>query len=284
MSTELRGLASLAIAPLVTGRQRPARLAGLVRGALYLDLADRPDVIAIVASDATRLPNALAVPVPTAGHPFRGLTPRCPVTVGDGRVSAGALRITIAGTWDPRPSIGVPGRSELADRLIGLRGVIADSRASGITFPDRLLEACLRQDTGRARPEIASLIGRGPGLTPSGDDLLAGFLAALRLLGGDGTFADDCAAGIAMLAPSRTTALSAALLRLATSGQVCGEVAGLLRALAGGWPPLGAAVARLSAVGHTSGADLVRGVYIGGCAALAARGGPPPGALTVTHL
>lgn len=284
MSTEFHAMASVAIAPLVTGRPRPARLAGLVRGAVYLDFPAAPDVIAIVASDAIRLPNALALPMPTAGHPFREITRLCPVTVGGGRVSAGALRITIAGTWDPRPAIGVPGRSALASRLIGLRGLIADGRASGIAFPDRLLDACVRQDAGRARPEIDSLIGRGPGLTPSGDDLLAGFLAAMRLLGGDVTFADACAERIAMFARSRTTALSAALLHLAAAGQVCGEVAGLLRALADGWPPLGAAVARLSAVGHTSGADLARGVYIGGCAALAARGGRFPSAVTATDL
>lgn len=71
-----------------------------------------------------------------------------------------------------------------------------------------------------------------------------------------------------MLARSRTTALSAALLHLAASGQVCGEAPGLLQALVGGCPPLGAAAARLSAVGHTSRADLVRGVFIGGCRSL----------------
>lgn len=82
------------------------------------------------------------------------------------------------------------------------------------------------------------LIEHGRGLTQSGDDLLAGFLAAMRLLGGDATFANDCAARITVRARHRTMALSATLLRLAAAGQICAEMAGLLRALAGGLPPL----------------------------------------------
>lgn len=113
--------------------------------------------------------------------------------------------------------------------------------------------------------------------------MLAGFLAAMRLLGGDGTFADTCAAQITILAQRRTTVLSAALLRLAASGQVCAEMAGLLP-LADGSPPLGSAIVRLCAVGHTCGSDLTRGVYTGGCAALAARGGAPRGGVTVAGL
>lgn len=283
MTTELHGQASVPIAPLVTGAARPARLAGRVRGALYLELTDGPDVIAIVTRDATILPNAIALPVPAASDPFRAVTPGCPVTVGGGRVTAAGLHIRIAGTWDPRPVVGVPSQSALAGRLAALRGLITAAQAGGIAFPDHLLDACARQDTGRALPIAGSLIGRGPGLTPSGDDLLAGLLAAMRLLGGDRTFTDTCAARITTLAPRRTTALSAALLRLAAAGQVCVEVAGLLRALAEGRPPLGPAAARLAAVGHTSGADLARGVYAGGCAALAARG-RLPSACTVTGL
>jgi hypothetical protein len=78
MTTELCGVASAAIAPLVTGKQRPARLAGLVRGALYLDIAGSADVIALVASDATRLPNAVVLPVPAAGNLFRAVTRAAP--------------------------------------------------------------------------------------------------------------------------------------------------------------------------------------------------------------
>ena len=89
----------------------------------------------------------------------------------------------------------------------------------------------------------------------------------MRLLGGDGPFADTCAAQITILAQRRTTVLPAALLGLAASGHVCAEMAGLLLcALADGWPPLGSAIVWLCAAGHTCGADLTRGVYIGGWA------------------
>jgi hypothetical protein len=67
----------------------------------------------------------------------------------------------------------------------------------------------------RARPrfDLAGLVGRGKGLTPLGDDILVGYLAAAAL-------ARESRSGIAFaaLASSRTTALSGTLLRLAALG------------------------------------------------------------------
>jgi uncharacterized protein DUF2877 len=58
---------------------------------------------------------------------------------------------------------------------------------------------------------VTSLVGRGPGLTPLGDDILMGYLAGRALAGED-------VAAVAEDAARRTTALSATLLRLAARG------------------------------------------------------------------
>lgn len=65
------------------------------------------------------------------------------------------------------------------------------------------------------RPEldVDALIGRGPGLTPFGDDVLVGFFAAAALAGRAPTSAAAAAA-------LRTTALSGTLLRLAAEGEL----------------------------------------------------------------
>ena len=69
------------------------------------------------------------------------------------------------------------------------------------------------------------LLGLGPGLTPSGDDLLAGLLLGARAFG---VPLADLAEVIAEQAPRRTTALSARLLRHAIEGECVPEAAALV--------------------------------------------------------
>jgi hypothetical protein len=76
----------------------------------------------------------------------------------------------------------------------------------------------------RAQLDLANLAGRGPGLTPLGDDILVGYLAAMALAGASGTAVAACAAPT-----GPTTALSRTLLRLAARGalpEAALEVAG----------------------------------------------------------
>ncbi|MCP9971657.1 DUF2877 domain-containing protein [Actinomadura madurae] len=118
-------------------------------------------------------------------------------------------------------------------------------------------------------------MGLGPGLTPSGDDILCGLLVALRLVGEavrhGGTavrLADWLGAAVTADAGTRTTALAATLLHCAAGGHAGAEVTAVLRCVAG-HEPASAAVRRLLAVGHTSGADLAHGVLTGCRAVLA---------------
>jgi hypothetical protein len=104
----------------------------------------------------------------------------------------------------------------------------------------------------------AALVGAGPGLTPSGDDLLAAALVTAHATA-DPRLPRWRRSTRAALATRRTTAVSRALLHHALDGYACPELAGALVALCTEADP-GPAVGRLLAVGHSSGAALLSGV------------------------
>jgi hypothetical protein len=106
---------------------------------------------------------------------------------------------------------------------------------------------------GRAPdPYVLRLLGRGPGLTPLGDDLLAGLLVTLSACG-SAAF-EPAAAAVRAHAPARTTFVSAALLHHAARGECVPELAAFLD---------GGPVEALLRVGDTSGAGLAHGVLAG---------------------
>ncbi|WP_170134352.1 DUF2877 domain-containing protein [Murinocardiopsis flavida] len=121
-----------------------------------------------------------------------------------------------------------------------------------------------------AHRAAAGLVGAGPGLTPSGDDLLSGFLLAARHFGPPERLTALTAAAT-LRAETSTTTLSAALLRHAARGDGTPQTTGVLDALSG-HGPLRPALSALRALGHTSGDDLALGILAGATAALS----PPP--------
>lgn len=113
-------------------------------------------------------------------------------------------------------------------------------------------------------PHVRSLLGRGSGLTPAGDDALAGALLVARALG----------VGAALAAAVRrrlgtTTAVSAALLTAAADGYAARPVVALVdAAVSADGQELRRFLPTVLSIGHSSGRDLVTGV----CAALEALG------------
>jgi hypothetical protein len=104
---------------------------------------------------------------------------------------------------------------------------------------------------------VADLAGAGPGLTPAGDDALAGILFARAALGGGVDL-------VSIARTARTTTLSSAFLLWAARGQALAPAHDLL--LAAGRGDAGAArsaAASLGAVGHSSGADFAWGLLQG---------------------
>ena len=108
---------------------------------------------------------------------------------------------------------------------------------------------------------VIRLLGLGPGLTPSGDDLLAGLLIALHALGQDSA-AKHLAAGLLRFAPARTHPVSLAHLCCAATGQGSEPLHRLLNALCSGGLGLPAALAELADLGYSSGWDALAGVTL----------------------
>ena len=122
-----------------------------------------------------------------------------------------------------------------------------------------LLGAHAGGDMRGVQGHAAALCGLGPGLTPAGDDWLAGWLVGLRLVSPG---SDLHGAGEAVLeaAEGRTTMLSLAFLRCAARGEVAEPWHALLAALAAGTATnVETAAARVLCFGATSGADMLTG-------------------------
>ncbi|MGW5683679.1 DUF2877 domain-containing protein [Nonomuraea sp. NPDC003754] len=273
----LTGAASAAVRPVLESARMPARVLATVPVGVYLEVRTQlePSVIAMVTGEATRLPNAVVL---------AGELPRVSVgdeaVVGDGVIEVGRYRVKARRWWDPAPPLppvelgrlagAVPAMSPQTARRPGLEGNAAISQ---------LAAGCAQASLVRAVTAAEQLVGLGPGLTPSGDDVLAGLLVALRHLGAAARvgravwLADWLAAAVTFDAGTRTTPISATLLHCAARGEASPEVTGVLRGIAG-LQPLEPALRRLLRLGHTSGADLAQGVRIGLDAVLALGAAP----------
>jgi hypothetical protein len=200
------------------------------------------------------------------GFDLLGLVPGAAVDVRAGfvGVEARAPRLVVdcraAPRWTPRRAGAVA--AGLAERLDFIasagQGAWAESAAIASAVVDAL------DDTHALSDALARVVGRGPGSTPAGDDVVIGILAVLAAP----------AAGQAGAAAARslrdamrpwlagTTDISAHLLRQAARGWVGRNVHELIVALIEDAPTeaLQAAVQRVLDTGATSGADLCAGL------------------------
>jgi hypothetical protein len=262
---ETAGVASVALASVLRGADRPVRVIGAFPTAIYIDAGDM--VVAVVTLDAVRLANAVVIPMVSTEAPFSGLGASPASKVGQGSLAIGSLTVRCTRWWDPGVRLGAVDASTVRSQVGRLGSLLAgDARQPGVALPAGLVDAWRACDLPVVITYARGLVGLGPGLTPSGDDLLSGMLAAFRVLGGDPAFADAAGAALATLATARTTSISATLLRLAGAGQVAQEAAGVLLAIAAG-EPLEQVLHTLLGIGHTSGADLAAGILAGAVAA-----------------
>lgn len=120
------------------------------------------------------------------------------------------------------------------------------------------------------RPQSAvvhaqALLGLGPGLTPSGDDVLLGLFVVLHLPGSPCEGWLGGGAPVLAGAAGATHAISLAALHRAAEGRVRESVVVLLRELlhGGGGAALAAALDHVLAIGSSSGADIATGLACG---------------------
>ncbi|WP_222193686.1 DUF2877 domain-containing protein [Modestobacter italicus] len=263
--------ASTGVAELLRGPVRQARVLLSVPAAVYLTVQtpQGPDVVGVLTSDAARLPLSCVLFRPSNGRPLVAVPSGAPAQVGGGRLVVGDLVVSAAAWWDPRPKLPTARPALLPEGVRQLRvalygeGVPHSAFAlpglpGGPSGPLAALRGAVRRaDLDAALRTATRLVGLGPGLTPAGDDVLAGTTAGLVLLGHPA--AERFGAGVTGLAAGRTTELSRALLRHAAAGRVSGEFAAVLRGLVGDGA-LAPAISALLATGSTSGRALALGL------------------------
>lgn len=249
--------AAAGVDALLTGPARDGVVLGVLTEAVIVQVqTDHGSrVLCLLTARASGVPNGVrpAGVLTVAEHRVGD-----PVRVGGRRISTGGLDVSVVRSWPSavRPIRPTPGG--LADLT---RAAACAERGVPQAAVESLRDACDQPGFGGSggEPAVDALIGWGQGLTPGGDDVVAGLLIGLHA-----TDSADLVRRITAVDrwSLRTTLLSADLLRLAAAGHACLEVLAVLAALhAGG--PLRAATDRLLSVGHTSGADLATGLAIG---------------------
>ena len=176
-----------------------------------------------------------------------------------------------------RAARSLPYRGGLHD-LFGL-GLAQRTGAEGA-----LWDCCYREVSGarralRRRDEdgllaaCSRLAGLGLGLTPSGDDYVAGLAAALRFCGeSTGVTCGQLAEAMAVAVAPNTTPYSAFLVGCASRGLVSRSVADWLGAVVGGRiEEVEAVTVEVSRTGHSSGVDVLAGLVDGVEASLTER-------------
>jgi hypothetical protein len=195
--------------------------------AIYVDLDGW--ALGLVSASATRVPCALWSALPDLAD----LDPV--VSVAGGRLVVGGRVLRVARLVDPR--VRAVGRHDDPRSAPGL------ALTSGLGLPPA---------GGLTPAHVDALLGRGPGLTPLGDDVLAGWLATCAALGRP----DELLAGAVRHRLGVTTLLSATLLDCAVRGEALPELADWLA------DPSPTTADALLAVGATSGAGLMTGAAL----------------------
>ena len=273
-----------------------AAVHSIFRSAINLSPAKESNLLTLVTSSEADLPQGIRVDTPE-DFSFESGALRAgePATCRDGLLRFGSLTIDLCGArrWKcdlpslqadlTDPAVATAWRSvwdALNKRQVQLNAeIIAQDlfrsdetiragmpRKAGAAMRG-LLDATRRTDPA-APASVHSLIGLGSGLTPSGDDLLVGYLAGLWCAVQNGReralFISSLGETVIRLS-QRTNAISRTYLYHAARGQVSSRLADLAEAIC-----LGENSDRLLAVaesamqvGHTSGMDAVTGLLIG---------------------
>jgi hypothetical protein len=204
-----------------------------------LAAGERGTVMAVFRKAAyVRMPAGLVAlttwDVPAGPIHARGALARRRLAAGD-RVTVGIAGATV---W----------RGELPADAAGALEVLATAPASALeAYPSQVARARAALYRGDLNAAVDAIAGLGPGLTPAGDDALAGILLV----------AQDRRAAIEAADRARTNDIARAFLAWAARGQ---SIEPVHRLLAGGGKP---ALADLLRFGHSSGADLAFGLRLG---------------------
>ena len=173
-----------------------------------------------------------------------------------------------------RPLIPPDGLADIVPHTAALANMELPSFASmneairlAVPHLCRLAEGLTRSNPEAIDRAVAGLVGLGPGLTPSGDDLLGGMLVALRTMPGTASHPSVgvLANYVTGHAAVRTNLISSAMLNQSAQGYGSAAQHRLLQCLLGGHdsPDTFNAALDLARTGHTSGWDALAGILLG---------------------
>jgi hypothetical protein len=262
-------------------------------------------LLTLHARETPCAPNGLVLPLRAGGGPLADLQTGMAVIIERGTISipTPSLRLSTQNSqpWDPHPHLEPgacpPERLErnLARLLTLMAGRASREGLAALARPEadaaspptdapatnesfllhtarpaaaRLLEGATHQHIQSVRQGASTLIGLGPGLTPSGDDLLIGFMAATSLLGEPLGLSSEwyhrLHRELLTIARGRTNQLSITWMEYAQQGQVAEHLGRLFQALVGDDArPLEEAALTVLKTGATSGSDLLAGIILG---------------------
>lgn len=189
------------------------------------------------------------------------LTPGSPVCVQHSRMVLGEHAVLLERMRER-------GMVRLATSPPAATDAMATAAAAGLALmpapPEFLASGISALVVGSLRDAVNELAGLGEGLTPAGDDVLAGYAAARTTLGATGAPEDtvlDASALLSPLAAERASALGLAYLRCAERGELPDPGARLLAAIRrGSVKAAQAAIPALRAWGASSGTALAWGM------------------------
>lgn len=291
-------LIALSIGEAVPPTDFDAAVHSVFRSAVNLQLNNANTMLTLTAADQADLPQGIRLDTPS-GFSFEILHPAEPVIHRNGTLRLSSLTIDLrcASLWTcnlpalqtdlTHPKVAAAWQTvwqalNARQRRTNAE-IIAEAVLHAVPEPQArrtpltrivanslhgLLAAARHLDTDAAVPALTALIGLGSGLTPSGDDLLVGFLAGLWC-----TLRNDQKrlAFLAQLSESiialslRTNDISRNYLIHAARGKVASRLKDLTESLSRGEETemlLQTAEAAMQ-VGHTSGMDAVTGLLAG---------------------
>lgn len=179
---------------------------------------------------------------------------RTDVGLGHGHLKVGSYVMSITEPGSPRMPNGIECPLTLieGDSVMIGGGVLGTARTRVLPGPvwvsKPTLNVALEAST-RLDPDVAALLGAGPGLTPAGDDVLVGYTSGRVLFHGDATTARN----VHSRAVGHTTLLSVTLLFHATLGELPEPAHDLLEA---------GDVQPLLSFGHSSGRPILLGLAL----------------------
>jgi Protein of unknown function (DUF2877) len=257
-------------------------------------------LVSLLSDELPRMPNSVRLHSVVIDKLLPNLQPGMEVYVGNETLVIPtcnfSFHLSDIPLWEPRPDVTVYrwnretvgrhthlltqflAKKQHQDGLAPLVGSLflekshRETPLSRMAIPKlRLLaQASWRQNIVGIEEATLGLAGLGPGLTPSGDDVLGGVAAIMALLSpqlsADSISRKHIASTIAAVAKPRTTKLSAVLLEFAARGEVSEPIGTLLLSLnlpTEEFEAVQKAADRVLAFGASSGGDILLGILLG---------------------